>query len=120
LKIRHATPETGVITIESIKKGFEIEISIDDSGTGISDDIFIKLFSPLVTTKAKGMGMSLAINKRIIEMHKGRIVAVRKPGKGTKVIITLPLTQQETENCIFSLLLNSKKSIAVSCLNRYS
>jgi PAS domain S-box-containing protein len=116
----HATPETGVITIESIKKEFEIEISIEDTGTGISDDIFIKLFSPLVTTKAKGMGMSLAINKRIIEMHKGRIVAVRKPGKGTKVIITLPLTQQETENCIFSLLLNSKKSIAVSCLNRYS
>jgi signal transduction histidine kinase len=43
------------------------------------------------------MGMSLAINKRIIEMHKGRIVAVRKPGKGTKIIITLPITQQEIE-----------------------
>jgi signal transduction histidine kinase len=45
---------------------------------------------PLVTTKAKGMGMNLAICKRIVEAHGGKISAESEVGKGSKFTISLP------------------------------
>ena len=68
-----ASPEKGIIKIQSMLKGLNIEISFTDSGIGIPESILPKLFAPLVTTKAKGMGMSLAICKRIVEAHGGKI-----------------------------------------------
>jgi signal transduction histidine kinase len=50
-----------------------------------------KIFSPLVTSKAKGMGMSLAMCKRIIEAHGGKISFQTAKGKGTTFCIMLPL-----------------------------
>ena len=76
-----ATPEKGIIQIQSTLKGVNIEISFTDSGVGIPEKILPKLFAPLVTTKAKGMGMSLAICKRIVEAHGGKIGAENSAGK---------------------------------------
>ena len=50
-----------------------------------------KIFSPLVTTKAKGMGMSLAICKRIVDAHGGKVTVESVVGKGTKFTVTLPI-----------------------------
>jgi len=49
-----------------------------------------KLFQPLFTTKAKGIGMGLAICKKIVEQHKGTIEAKSKVSKGTTFTIKLP------------------------------
>jgi signal transduction histidine kinase len=49
-----------------------------------------KIFSPLITTKAKGMGMGLAICKRVVDAHGGKIAVESIVGKGTTLIITLP------------------------------
>ena len=68
-----------------------MEISFADTGTGISDEVMPKLFSPLFTTKAQGMGFGLAICKRIIEAHGGKITVKTAKGKGTTFTITLPI-----------------------------
>jgi signal transduction histidine kinase len=88
-----AMPEKGIIQIQSTLKGVNIEISFTDSGVGIPEKILPKLFAPLVTTKAKGMGMSLAICKRIVEAHGGKIGAESSAGKGTTFTINLPTVQ---------------------------
>lgn len=86
-----ALPEKGIIRIESILREPNIEISFTDSGIGIPESILPKIFSPLVTTKAKGMGMSLAICKRIVEAHGGKVGIESTVGKGTIFSVTLPL-----------------------------
>jgi signal transduction histidine kinase len=58
---------------------------------GISEEILPKLFTPLCTTKAQGMGFGLAICKRVIEAHKGTIAVKTVKGKGATFTITLPL-----------------------------
>jgi PAS domain S-box len=92
-----AIPQKGDIQIMSEIKGSNAEISFSDSGTGIPDNILSKLFSPLVTTKAKGMGMNLAICKRIVEAHGGKILAESEVGKGTKFTIKLPIKASKTD-----------------------
>lgn len=86
-----AMPSGGKITVESKELKSSVEISFIDTGTGISDNIMPKLFSPLFTTKAKGMGFGLAICKRIIEAHGGIIKVKTEKGKGTKFTLTVPI-----------------------------
>ncbi|MGZ5471308.1 MAG: ATP-binding protein [Nitrososphaeraceae archaeon] len=92
-----ASPEKGSIKIQSMLKGQNIEISFTDSGIGIPEGILLKLFAPLVTTKAKGMGMGLAICKRIVELHDGKIAVESTVGKGTTFTINLPIKLSKSE-----------------------
>jgi PAS domain S-box-containing protein len=86
-----AMPKKGILEIRSIPKGSNVEITFADSGVGISSDILAKIFSPLTTTKAKGMGLGLAICKRIVDAHGGKIAVESTVGKGTTFAITLPI-----------------------------
>jgi PAS domain S-box-containing protein len=86
-----AIPDKGTIKILGKQKDGNVELSITDSGIGISGAVLPKLFSPLVTTKAKGMGMSLAICRRTVEAHGGKITAKSEVGKGATFTITLPI-----------------------------
>jgi signal transduction histidine kinase len=86
-----AMPGGGTITLESEKVGCTLEVSFTDTGSGISDEVLPKLFTPLCTTKAQGMGFGLAICKRIIEAHKGAISVKTVKGQGTTFTITIPL-----------------------------
>ena len=92
-----AQPEKGIITIQCVLNERDIEMSFTDSGIGITASILPKIFSPLVTTKAKGMGMSLAICKRIVEAHGGKISVESAVGKGTTITINLPLKLSRSE-----------------------
>lgn len=86
-----ATPENGTIEVQSVQKDTNAEIVFVDTGTGIPENILAKVFSPLITTKAKGMGLGLAICKRIVEAHGGKIAIKSAIGKGTTVTIILPI-----------------------------
>ena len=66
-----------------------IEISVADTGHGISEDIVERLFQPFVTTKPAGMGVGLSISKRIIEAHGGEMWAESDHGRGTIFRFTL-------------------------------
>jgi PAS domain S-box-containing protein len=86
-----AMPKGGSVTIESKKKNKEVEISFADTGLGIPEEALAKLFSPLFTTKAQGMGFGLAICKRIVEAHKGTITVETAKNVGTTFNVTLPI-----------------------------
>jgi signal transduction histidine kinase len=86
-----AMPKGGKITIASKKVNDNLEFSFSDTGEGIADDVLPKLFSPLFTTKAQGMGFGLAICKRIIEAHNGTIAITTVKEKGTTFTVTLPI-----------------------------
>ena len=86
-----AMPEKGRLEIRSRQIGGKVEIAFADTGTGIPEEVLPKIFSPLFTTKAQGMGFGLAICKRIIEAHGGTITVKTAVNKGTTFAITLPI-----------------------------
>jgi PAS domain S-box-containing protein len=84
-----AITANGTIEVRSMLKDSNVEIAFIDSGVGIPEGVLLEIFSPLTTTKAKGMGLGLAICKRIVDAHGGKIAVESAVGKGTTVIITL-------------------------------
>ncbi|HUK85614.1 MAG TPA: ATP-binding protein, partial [Candidatus Acidoferrum sp.] len=90
-----AMPNVGKLTIDGKEVNGALEISFADTGVGIPDEILPKLFAPLFTTKAQGMGFGLAICKRLIEAHGGTIKVKTVNGAGTTFIVSLPI---KTEN----------------------
>lgn len=82
-----AINDDGVITIKFIDIENEVEIEVEDSGGGVSDEIISKVFEPLFTTKKKGTGLGLASCKSIVEQHGGSISIRNKP---TVFTIKLP------------------------------
>jgi two-component system sensor kinase FixL len=72
-----------------------IEISVADTGSGITPDITKQLFQPFFTTKAHGMGVGLSISRTIIENHGGKIWIEPNVGGGTIFRLTLPSTTEE-------------------------
>ena len=86
-----AMPNGGNLTVTSEKTGDTVKIAFADTGTGISEENLKKLFGPLFTTKAKGMGLGLAICKRIVEAHGGKISVESAVDKGTTFTITVPV-----------------------------
>ncbi len=72
-----------------------IAVEVADTGPGIGDDIAQQLFTPFVTSKPGGMGIGLAISRRIIEAHDGDIGVSRNASGGATFRFTLPLTNEE-------------------------
>jgi two-component system, LuxR family, sensor kinase FixL len=66
-----------------------VEVSVADTGTGISPDVAEQLFQPFVTTKPQGMGVGLSISRTIIEAHGGQIWTEPNPGGGAIFKFTL-------------------------------
>jgi len=71
-----------------------LQLSISDTGEGISEAHHDEIFSPFYTTKTYGTGLGLAISKKIVEDHDGRISIESEPGKGTRVTIHLPCSPE--------------------------
>ncbi|MGB2764099.1 MAG: ATP-binding protein [Candidatus Aminicenantaceae bacterium] len=67
-------------------------VSFKDTGSGISKDTMGKLFEPLFTTKAKGIGLGLAVTKTLIEGHGGTIDVESEVGKGSTFTVHLPIS----------------------------
>jgi signal transduction histidine kinase len=86
-----AMPDGGKLAIESKATADAVTFSFRDTGTGMTDNVLSNLWTPLFTTKAKGMGFGLAICKRIVEAHGGKIDAETEVGKGSMFSVTFPL-----------------------------
>jgi len=86
-----AMPEGGKLTLGAREKGKYLEVEISDTGVGIPPEVKDKIFEPLFTTRAKGIGLGLAVCKSIIDRHNGQIEVKSKVGEGTTFSIKLPL-----------------------------
>jgi len=86
-----AMPQGGELTIQSKESNGNLEISFSDTGTGITEEVASRMWTPFFTTKAKGVGLGLSISKRIVEAHKGHLSYETTIGKGTSFVATLPL-----------------------------
>lgn len=88
-------PNGGTLTIRTARAENMFSISVQDTGTGISEELMGKIFDPFFTTKVKGLGLGLAITKRVIEEHKGKVEFRSQEGKGSIITMLLPMDKEE-------------------------
>ena len=77
------------VIIKSVYKS--IEIDIVDTGKSIPHGVLQNIFDPFFTTKPSGTGVGLSVSLKIIEDHGGNIDVKSKHGKGTRMLLTLPI-----------------------------
>jgi nitrogen fixation/metabolism regulation signal transduction histidine kinase len=82
--------ENPKIEVRVFSKGNMINITVEDNGSGISEENKAKVFEPKFTTKTSGMGLGLAMVKNIVETYNGSITFVSQEGKGTTFTVTFP------------------------------
>jgi two-component system sensor kinase FixL len=80
------------LAIKTTRGDGEVQISIADTGAGISADIAEKVFQAFATTKTTGMGVGLSISRNIVEAHGGRLWYEPNPSGGTIFSLALPLS----------------------------
>lgn len=81
----------GLLKVQINPNGENVDVAITDTGEGIHPDDIAKIFDPFVTTKEMGIGLGLAISKRIVEDHKGSIKVKSRLSQGTTFTISLPV-----------------------------
>lgn len=96
-----AMPHGGRLTIEGFSAGERVEIHFRDTGCGIPPEHLPNIFKPFFSTKEKGqgLGLGLAICRKIIERYQGRIDVTSTPGVGTKFMISLPIAVKKADGC---------------------
>jgi len=82
----------GRISLDAESSAAFVAIGVSDQGPGVDPSVRARLFEPLVTTRQKGIGLGLALVKRIVERHGGT-VAYEPRGKGARFVVRLPRSQ---------------------------
>jgi two-component system sensor histidine kinase HydH len=85
-----AMPAGGRLTLGATISGPALILTVADTGSGIAPELLPRVFEPYVTTKTRGLGLGLAIARRIVEAHGGRIEVESRAGQGTRFRVTLP------------------------------
>lgn len=94
-----ATPSAdGRIKLRSRFEPSAVQVSIEDSGPGISAELREKVFNFSFTTKERGTGVGLAIVRQAVEMHGGVVRLDSQVGRGTSMVIRLPVRSASSQN----------------------
>jgi signal transduction histidine kinase/CheY-like chemotaxis protein len=89
-----AMPHGGTLTLSAQEFGDQVEISVSDTGVGMSEEVRLRIFDPFFTTKGKtGMGLGLAVGYGIIRRHEGIVEVESEVGRGTSFRIKLPIAR---------------------------
>jgi two-component system sensor histidine kinase DctS len=83
-----------MVTLSARADRYVVEVSMLDSGTGISPEIAKQIFHPFFTTKPRGTGLGLASSRAIIEAHEGSIGFERAVEGGTRFWFRLPILEK--------------------------
>jgi len=73
-----------------------VQLEVIDTGSGITPEQMGKLFEPLFTTKARGIGLGLAVSRSLVQANGGAISAESIPGAGTTMSVSLPIANAST------------------------
>ncbi|MBI2385024.1 MAG: HAMP domain-containing protein [Elusimicrobia bacterium] len=86
-------PKGGKVTIRTIipEAGW-VRVDIADAGSGIPQDVLDKIFAPFFTTKARGTGLGLAVVRKVVDHHKGKVDVESTVGVGTTFKLYIPTT----------------------------
>ncbi|QOR68881.1 PAS domain-containing protein [Cytobacillus suaedae] len=90
-----AMPKGGTILFTAVKMDGKVEFRIEDTGVGIPEERLERIGEPFFTLKEKGMGLGLTVSNKIIHEHKGSMDIESEVGKGTTVIVKIPVYQEE-------------------------
>jgi signal transduction histidine kinase len=85
-----AMPGGGTLTVTAVAGADSVQITVTDTGSGMDEETREAIFTPFFTRKARGIGLGLAVTKRIVEAHHGTIEVVSAPSAGTSFTITVP------------------------------
>lgn len=89
-------PQGGVLKVATeLVHDDWVRLSITDAGPGIPRDVLDKIFTPFFTTKARGTGLGLAVVRKVVDRHKGKVDVATELGKGTTFRIFLPLASRQ-------------------------
>ena len=89
----HAMAEGGNLTISAQAEKEKVSLFITDTGCGISKENMQKIFEPLFTTRARGIGLGLAVVKNLVEVNGGSIEVESEEGKGSTFTVALPIKE---------------------------
>jgi signal transduction histidine kinase len=89
-----ATQPGGRVAIATVRDGDKVEVTVSDTGSGIPAERLGAIFDDFVTTKKRGLGLGLAITKRIVEQLDGTIAVASELGKGTMFTIRFPVARR--------------------------
>jgi signal transduction histidine kinase len=92
------TPRDGSVVVASAREDGEVLVSVTDTGPGIAVDDQERIFEEFQQTdlgvqQREGTGLGLALSKRLVELHRGRIWVESRPGHGSRFVFTLPLAK---------------------------
>ena len=88
-----AMPGGGVLTVGAQCTGGRIRAWITDTGCGMSPEELARIFEPLYSTKARGIGLGLSVTKNLVEANSGEIFVSSEPGKGSTFSVVLPVQE---------------------------
>lgn len=88
---REAMPQGGEITVRVRAAGDCIEVAVIDTGVGIAPENLSRIQEPLYSTKARGLGLGLAIARAILEKNQGSMRVVSELGRGSAFTVSLPM-----------------------------
>ena len=92
LNARDAMPQGGRMLLAARRgEGATVEITMDDAGGGLGDKDPESLFEPFYTTRPEGMGLGLAISRKIVEKHGGSLTLENRPEGGARARVRLPV-----------------------------
>lgn len=87
----HAVGASGEVRVRGESSGDTVVLAVEDSGPGVDPSIRSRLFEPLITTKAKGIGLGLPLVRRIVERHGGSVVYEPAEAGGARFVVRLPV-----------------------------
>jgi signal transduction histidine kinase len=89
----HLPPEKRRVALLLRREGDQVQVSVADSGTGLSPELLARVFEPFFTTKPHGLGLGLSLSRSIVEAHSGRLWAESSEGWGSTFHLLLPVSE---------------------------
>jgi signal transduction histidine kinase len=95
---RDAMPDGGKLALSARSSDGTVELSVADTGIGINPNDMARIMEPLYSTKARGLGLGLAIARSIVEKNQGTLLVTSEPGSGSTFTIRLSATALDGAN----------------------